>query len=70
MKIGQRVRTKHGEGVIIGKEQPQSKRWGWVVRIDRPLQEYVDLCRWLKSELCYQRKEVFSIEKKGEEHEK
>jgi len=34
VEIGDRVRTKHGAGVIVSKDLPDFKCWRWCVQID------------------------------------
>jgi len=49
MKIGDRVMTPHGPGVIVGKDMPESRAWRWKVRLDERQRERVDL----EGVLCY-----------------
>lgn len=34
MEIGDRVRTYHGRGIIIGKDLPNHECWRWIVKLD------------------------------------
>lgn len=59
MKIGDRVRTQHGIGVIVKKDMPESEIWRWVVRITEPFEKYKDKISLYKNQtLCYFSKDI------------
>ena len=63
-KIGDRVKTQHGKGEIVGKDLPNSRFWRWVVRIDVPFAMYTSFIgRFSRAELCYFSREVQALGK-------
>jgi hypothetical protein len=54
MEIGSKVTTKHGSGVIIGKDLPESNDlWRWIVEINNAHPKYTYFVESLNSRLCY-----------------
>jgi hypothetical protein len=43
MKVGDRVKTPHGLGTIVGKDLPESRAWRWVVRIEETTMRFTDM---------------------------
>lgn len=40
MKVGNRVFTEYGEGVIVGIDLSLYKVWRWLVKIDKPAKHH------------------------------
>ena len=66
MKVGDRVIVKQGDGIIVGKDMPDSRCPRWVVRVDNPGPDYIEMvARFDNAELCYFSREVLT-KTKGE----
>ena len=62
LKIGSNVTVKHGNGIIVGKDLPDSIAWRWIVEIIEPNDNFTESFESMYPEkkLCYFNKEILA----------